>query len=150
MKTKVRPGREKILQLLHEIQKKHTHDQFISPEDVKDVADLLMISPAEVEGVISFYKMFSPVPRGRYTIRLCDSLSCRISRSLGIYEYIQNTLQIRRNETTKDGLFTLEIVNCLGHCDTAPNMMVNDTLYTSLDVPAVEEILQACRDEAES
>lgn len=140
-------GREQILQQFHNIQKKKSDQQYISRRDVKEVAETLKISPSEVDGVLSFYRMYSPYPRGRFIIRLCDSLSCRISQSLKIYDHICSSLGIHKDETTKDGLFTLEIVNCLGNCDTAPNMMINDKLYTNLTVGRVEEILASCRQE---
>jgi len=139
------PDRDQILQMYHLVQKNNPHLKYVSREETEQIADYLGISIAEADGVLSFYKMFSQKPRGRYVIRLCDSLSCRVSRSLQIYSHVRDTLGIRKNQTTPDGLFSLEIVNCLGHCDTAPNMMVNETLYTKMTVGRVDEILAAYR-----
>jgi NADH-quinone oxidoreductase subunit E len=135
--------RDHILRMFHTVQDNNPHLRYVTRENVHEIAETLKISNAEADGVLSFYRMFSPKPRGRYIIRLCDSLSCRISRSLQIYGHIRESLGIRQNETTPDGLFSLEIVNCLGNCDTAPNMMVNDSLYTRLTVKRVDEILTA-------
>jgi NADH:ubiquinone oxidoreductase subunit E len=65
-----------------------------------------------------------------------------VTASLDIYDYLRRSLGIRKDETTRDGMFSLEIVNCLGSCNTAPNMMINNKLYSSLTVSRVEEILE--------
>ncbi len=102
----------------------------------------LDMSMSEVEGVLTFYQAFSRTPRGRYVLRLCDSLSCRICGSLDLYHYLRKRLGIQKGETTGDGLFTLELVNCLGCCDTAPNIMINDTLMPIHTVEELDAALQ--------
>ncbi|MFW5807769.1 MAG: NAD(P)H-dependent oxidoreductase subunit E [Spirochaetota bacterium] len=139
------PYRDNILHLFHAIQRENNLSRSITRDNIDDIASYLDISVAEVEGVLSFYRLFSGRKRGQHIIRLCDSLSCRITDSLKIYNHIKKRLGIRRNQTTPDGLFTLEIVNCLGNCDTAPNMMINDTLYTHLTSEKVDDILASCR-----
>lgn len=138
------PLKENILTLFHEIQNKDRQNH-ISPEMVRDVAEYLDLSVAQVYGVLSFYHMFSHRPRGKYVIRLCDSLSCRVLGSLDIYEYLVDELGIREEGISKDGLFSIELVNCLGSCDTAPNMMVNDTLVTHLTVEKLRDYLDGLR-----
>lgn len=131
------PRKENILLMFHALQDRDEDTSHIPAEDLAAVGAYLGISLAEVEGVLSFYQAFSPTPRGAYVLRLCDSLSCRICGSLDLYHYLRDKLGIREGETTADGLFTLEVVNCLGCCDRAPNLMVNDAL---LDVSTVEEL----------
>jgi NADH:ubiquinone oxidoreductase subunit E len=138
------PLKENILSLFHEIQNKDWKNH-ISPEAVRDIAGYLDLSVPQVYGVLSFYHMFSHRPRGSYVIRLCDSLSCRVMGSLDIYEYLVEELGIREEGVSEDGLFSIELVNCLGSCDTAPNMMVNDSLVTNLTVEKVREYLDALR-----
>ena len=145
--TRIPPNRENILSLFHEVQRNDADHNHIAPEAVRQVAEYLGLSIAEVYGVLTFYHMFSHTPRGRYVIRLCDSLSCRVAGSLDIYSYLTGEVGLKRGETTDDGLFSLEIVNCLGSCDTAPNMMVNDRLFTNLTVDMVERYIRTLREE---
>ncbi len=140
-------NRENILHLFHSMQKREITKNYITAAERREIAQTLGLSIAEVDGVMSFYHLFSPSPRGKYVLRICDSLSCRIGNSLEVYGYISKELGIKRGETTKDGLFTLEIVNCLGSCDTAPNMMINDKLYTNLTLDEVDTLIINCRKE---
>jgi len=96
---------------------------------------------AELDGVISFYKMFSREKRGVHVIRLCDSLSCHVCGSLDLYRHLRKKLGISAGMTTSDGKFTLEIVNCLGACDKAPNMMVDEKLVSGLSIDEIDALL---------
>ncbi|MFO8064986.1 MAG: NAD(P)H-dependent oxidoreductase subunit E [Spirochaetota bacterium] len=144
-----RPRREEILRLFHDAQNAEPLQNYVASNRLAEIARELEIPLAEAEGVISFYRHFSRRSRGRYVIRVCDSLSCRILGSLDVYRYLRHRLGIKRGQTTADGMYTLEVVNCLGSCDTAPNFMVNDTLYTNLDATKTEEILGALEREAQ-
>ncbi len=139
--TRFAPRRENILKMLHAVQKDAASTSYVDDDELAGIAEYLDISLAEASGVLSFYQAFSRKPRGRHVIRLCDSLSCRISDSLEVYRAFRRHLGVGRNETTRDGQFTLEIVNCLGSCDTAPNVMIDDTLYTHVKAADVELIL---------
>lgn len=141
------PLKENILSLFHEIQNRDPKNH-VPPDAVKEIAGYLDLSIAQVNGVLSFYHMFSHQPRGKYVIRLCDSLSCRVMGSLDIYDFLAHELGIREKGVSADGLFSIELVNCLGSCDTAPNMMVNDTLVTRLTVEKVRNYLDRLRLEA--
>mgnify|MGYP006286620893 CR=1 FL=1 len=141
-------AQEHILELFHEFQDRDSDHTYISPASVRQIAEHLDLSMAEVYGVLSFYHMFSHRPRGKYVIRLCDSLSCRIVGSLDIYAYLTEKLGLARNRVSEDGLFSLELVNCLGSCDSAPNMMVNDQLISNLTVDKVDSYITSLREEA--
>jgi NADH:ubiquinone oxidoreductase subunit E len=140
--------KDRILTLFHRVQNARADTNDIPPEAVRDIARHLNMSVAEVYGVLSFYHLFSVSPRGRYVIRLCDSLSCRVAGSIDIYSHLSRELGIKRGETTGDGLFTLEIVNCLGSCDTAPNMMVNNQLIGNLTISMLDEYIAMLMKEA--
>lgn len=146
---RVEPRRENILSMFHEAQNTGSPHNFVTDEDLSRIARRLGVPLAEVEGVLSFYRHFAREPRGRFVIRVCDSLSCRIKGSLDVYGHLQQRLGIGRNETTGDGLFTIELVNCLGSCDTAPNMMVNDELYTHLDEERIDAVLDSLAESAQ-
>ena len=147
--TQYAPQKENILLMFHALQEEHREDSYVPSEDIAAVAEYLGMSMAEVEGVLSFYQAFSQTPRGRYVLRLCDSLSCRICGSLDLYHYLRRRLGIQKGETTGDGLFTLEVVNCLGCCDMAPNIMVNDALWSVSTVEELDAALNKLVAEAE-
>ncbi|MFP4268747.1 MAG: NAD(P)H-dependent oxidoreductase subunit E [Spirochaetaceae bacterium] len=140
--TRYTPRKENILLMFHALQEEHRESSYIPTEDIAAVGKYLNMSMSEVEGVLTFYQAFSRTPRGRYVLRLCDSLSCRICGSLDLYHYLRKRLGIQKGETTGDGLFTLELVNCLGCCDTAPNIMINDTLMPIHTVEELDAALQ--------
>jgi len=88
--------------------------------------------------------MFYTEPTGKYIIRVCDSLSCHINDSKDIVNTIQNYLGIEDGETTDNKKFTLEVVECLGHCGEGPVMMVNDNIYTHVNENMAIDILKDC------
>lgn len=139
------PRRENILKMFHAAQQRPGSASSVDDEDLASIAEYLRISLAEASGVLSFYQAFSRKPRGRHVIRVCDSLSCRITGSLEVYHELRERLGVGRNQTTSDSEFTLEVVNCLGSCDTAPNVMVDDRLYTNVSRDDVSEILNEVR-----
>ncbi|NBC29212.1 MAG: NADH-quinone oxidoreductase subunit E [Spirochaetes bacterium] len=139
--TRFAPERENILLMFHALQEMNIDGSYLRAEDVATVADYLKLSVAEVDGVLSFYHAFSRRRRGRHVVRLCDSLSCRICGSLELYRALQ--------DAEKNGHFTIETVNCLGCCDTAPNFMIDDSLYRGAVPSEVPEILAAA-DEAQA
>jgi len=98
-----------------------------------------------VEGVASFYSMFSLKPSGRYVIRLCDSPPCHLVGSKSLLEYLEKKLKIKVGETTPDRLFTLELTSCLGVCAVAPAMMINDEVYGNLTFEKIDKILEEKR-----
>ena len=117
------------------------HRGWVSDESVKDIAQILEISNEEVDGVATFYSRIYRKPVGRNVILICDSVSCMIMGYGSIYEYISKKLGIAFGETTSDGRFTLLPISCLGDCDHAPAIMINDDHYNNLTVGKVEELL---------
>ncbi|MBU7000495.1 MAG: NAD(P)H-dependent oxidoreductase subunit E, partial [Theionarchaea archaeon] len=98
------------------------------------------MSSAEVYGVASFYSMFSTMPRGKYIIRVCTSPSCSLHGS--VITMLEDLLGISLGETTSDHLFTLEPSSCLGSCERAPVIMVNDEVYGDMTPEKIKEILE--------
>lgn len=137
------PERRNIIKMFHAAQEQTDSGSSVSEEALAAIAEYLGISLAEATGVLTFYQTFARVPRGRHVVRVCDSLSCRISGSLALYSRLRERLGVGRGETTPDGEFTLEVVNCLGSCDTAPNLMIDDELYERVDPDQVDAILDA-------
>lgn len=115
----------------------------LTQEDLEDIAELLNISPVEVQAVASFYTMYNVVePMGRYHIQVCQNISCTLLDAEHIIEYLENKLGIKPGETTEDKKFSLSTVECLGSCGTAPMMQINDDYYENLTVERANEILK--------
>jgi NADH:ubiquinone oxidoreductase subunit E len=131
--------RSSLLQILQAIQKKY---HFISDFAQQEVARFLNIHPVEVYSTISFYAFLKHQPKGRNVIRLCKTICCDLKGKTDIEEALQRELGIKFGETTKDRKVSLEYTNCLGMCDAGPAMLVNEKVYTRLDVESAINILK--------
>lgn len=109
------------------------------------VAQICEVQPSRVYEVASFYTMFNRQKVGKYFIQLCGTTPCMICGSEDIKKTIENHLGIKNGETTKDGLFTLLEVECLGACANAPMVQLNDDYYECLTPKTVIELLEACK-----
>ena len=114
---------------------------WVSDEAVRDVAEILEMTPAEVDGVATFYSLIFRHPVGRHVILICDSVSCWTMGYDAIREHLKAKLRVGLGETSADGRFTLLPASCLGACDLAPAMMIDEELYGNLTPPKVDEIL---------
>ena len=100
------------------------------------------LSPATVYGVATFYAQFSLEPKGKYEIRVCDGTACHVRGSMPVLNAIKNKLKLKEGQTTcENGLFSLEIVSCLGACGLAPVCMINDKVYPQMTSDAISVIL---------
>lgn len=112
-------------------------------EFAADTAQSLGLSVSDVYGVATFYSFLSTRPRGVNVIRVCKSLPCHLKNSGGVLESIRELLGIGPGETTPDSLFSLELANCIGACDRAPAMMINDEVYGDLTPKKISRILRS-------
>jgi len=135
--------RSALLPLLHIAQREMG---WISPESMIWAAERLDLSPAHVEGVVTFYSMYFTKPVGRHVIQLCRTLSCDIRGAQGVRKLIHDKLGIAPGETTGDGKFSLVEVECIGACGTAPAMMIGDALHENLTPESVGAILDRVED----
>ena len=115
---------------------------FVSDDAVRAVSDYFKVPAAEVEGVLTFYAQFKRVKPGRFKIAVCDGTACHIKGAPQILQWISAELGIGPGETDKDGLFSLEVVACLGCCSLAPVMSINGRVYGKLDRKGVTRILK--------
>jgi len=113
------------------------------------VAGLLKLDPIEVYEVATFYSMYNLKPVGRYMFEVCQTGPCMLRGSDDIIHYIYEKLGIKPGETTKDGLFTLKTVECLGACGYAPMMQMGKTYREHLTKDKVDAIIDECRRNAE-
>lgn len=121
---------------------------WLSPEAMDYVAGLLKLEPIEVYEVATFYSMFNLKPVGRYVFEVCQTGPCMLRGSDNIIDYIKATLGIGVGETTKDGLFTLKAVECLGACGYAPMMQLGKHYREHLTKEKVDAIIEECRSNA--
>jgi NADH-quinone oxidoreductase subunit E len=115
---------------------------WLSDDALRDIGELLNMSPADLDGVASFYNLLFRQPVGRHVIYLCDSVSCWIMGSDRQCAHLSERLRVAPGETTTDGRFTLLPIVCLGACDRAPVMMIDDDTHFDLSPGKIDEILE--------
>jgi NADH-quinone oxidoreductase subunit E len=116
---------------------------YLTREAMEKVARRLGVAPSEVFGTASFYSLFRTEPVGRFVIQVCEGLSCYLNDGAErVVDYIGAKLGIRPGQTTPDGRFTLQTVQCLASCGTAPAMRVNDQLYENLTAAGIDAVLE--------
>ncbi|MBI5571617.1 MAG: NADH-quinone oxidoreductase subunit NuoE [Desulfomonile tiedjei] len=117
------------------------HYGWISDEMLREVAGLLDVDPAELDGAATFYNHLYRKPVGRHVILVCDSVSCWIMGYESLVAHLTRRLGIGMGETTADGRFTLLPIQCLGSCHTAPALMIDADLHEELDEQKLDAIL---------
>jgi NADH-quinone oxidoreductase E subunit len=138
IKSKYPSIRSTIMDVLWLAQKKWG---WISPEIIEYIAQLLSVPPSSVEGVVSFYTMYFKKPMGKYHIQVCTNVSCMLLGGDNIYEYIKEKLKIGNLETTQDGKFSLEAVECMGACGESPMIAINEDYYYNVDAAKIDKLL---------
>ncbi len=130
---------ENLLILLKESQSRRS---YLPPELLAELASSLGISISEVYGVATFYSFLSTKPQGRNVIKICKSLPCFLKNSQLIIEGVEQEIRIKPGETTPNGRFSFQLANCIGACDKAPAMMINDEIYGDLTPKKIAGILK--------
>jgi NADH-quinone oxidoreductase subunit E len=118
------------------------HRGWVSDESVAELAEFLGMSSAGLDNVATFYNIILRKPVGRHVIFVCDSITCFVKGYGSILDYFREKLNIGFGETTPDNRFTLLPIPCLGTCDHAPAMMVDEDLHTDLDSDKIAQILE--------
>ena len=131
-----------LLKMLKEAQ---ARSGYLSQDFMVETAKSLSISISDLYGVATFYSFLSPKPIGRNVIRVCKSVPCYLKGSQMVIESIENNFGIKPGEMTGDGRFSLELVNCIGACDRAPAMLVNQEVHGNLTSKKISEILRSYR-----
>jgi NADH-quinone oxidoreductase E subunit len=139
--------RSAVLPALYLVQ---SQQGYITGNAMRHVAELLGITAADVEDVVSYYTMFYTKPVGRYVVNVCRTLSCALNGAERVTEEICNRLNIKPGETDPSGTFTLVEVECLGACDRAPVVMVNDAWHEKLQPRDVGRMLEDLKSRGET
>jgi NADH-quinone oxidoreductase subunit E len=138
--------RSASLMLLHAVQERFG---YVSRQGVEWIAAKLELQPINVYELVTFYPMFQPNPAGKHHLRVCRTLSCALGGSYKLHEHFCRKLgldpEAHGPQTTKDGSYTVEFVECLASCGTAPVMMCNEAFHEGVSEKKADEILEECR-----
>lgn len=131
--------RAMLLAALYIAQEQHG---WLTPEAIRRVANRFGMSVGQVYSTASFYTLFKLQPQGQYRIQVCEGLSCYLRHGAEpIINHVAKRLKIKPGETTPDGKFTLEVVQCLASCGTSPALRVNDELYEQMTPQKIDDLL---------
>ena len=130
-------------ELLNMIKEEQAKNGSVSDGAMADIAQTLHLPIGDVYGVTTFYSFLSTRPLGRHVIRICKSVPCFLQNGEMMAASIEKELGISPGETTSDGRFSFELTNCIGACDQAPAMLVDDEVYGDLTPEKIGEILQS-------
>ena len=137
--------RSASIMLLHALQE---HFGYISKEALEWTAARLGLQPIHILELVTFYPMFRQQPVGKYHFKICRTLSCALAGSNKIYEHFCRKLGLDPHghgvQTTPDGRFSIEFVECLASCGTGPVLMCNDAFHEKVTVEKAEELMKKC------
>ena len=138
--------RSASLMLLHAMQEQFG---YLSRQAVEWIAAKLELQPINIYELVTFYPMFQQKQVGKYHLRVCRTLSCALGGSYRLHDHFCHKLGLNPEahgvQTTSDGKFTVEFVECLASCGTAPVMMCNDSFYEGVSHEKADQILEACK-----
>ena len=130
------------MMILSDIQREYGY----IPLEVQElVSDLTGIPVSEIYGVVTFYSLFSLTPKGKYVIGVCLGTACYVKGSQLVLDKFGELLNIKPGETTEDGLFTLDVLRCLGACAIAPAVSINGKVYSMVQTKQVQGIIDEYR-----
>lgn len=138
LKTHEKGRRESLIPILQEVQERMG---YLSEEAVIEVGRHLDIPASKIYGVATFYNQFRFQPKGRYHIQVCRGTACHVLGSATVLEHLEKKLSVRAGQTTRDGLFSIEVVACIGACGLAPVICINGEFFARVDDKAIEGII---------
>ena len=136
-------GRDALIPLLQRVQEA---EGFLSPETIVAIGRHLDLPASKVYGVATFYNQFRFVPRGRYHLMLCRGTACHVKGSAKLLEAACKSLKLQPGQTSRDRLFSLEVVVCMGACGLAPVININGEFHAKVTPAKLARLLEACRD----
>lgn len=140
-------GRDKLIPILQDIQEAYG---YLSEEAIAEVAKYLHLPTSKIFGVATFYNQFRFEPKGKYHIQVCRGTACHVSGSAEVLSELQKVLNVEAGQTTKDGLFSLEVVACIGACGLAPVIAVNEKFHAKVAKDDIEDIIENYRKKEEA
>jgi len=134
--------RDQLIPLLQEIQ---DTDGFISKDAIIQVGKHLKIPTSKIYGVATFYNQFRFEPQGKYHVQVCRGTACHVLGSATVLEELEKNLKTKAGKTTKDGLFSIEVVACIGACGLAPVISINGEFYGKVTSDSLKGIIEEYR-----
>lgn len=132
-------GRESLIPLLQEVQEQ---EGFLSEESITMVGRHLKLPASKIYGVATFYNQFRFQPKGRYHVQICRGTACHVLGSATVLEELEKALKVKAGETTRDGLFSIEVVACIGACGLAPVISVNGEFHAKMTGESIKELVE--------
>jgi len=135
-------GRDHLIPILQEVQ---DTQGYLSQESIAEIGKALDLPASKIFGVATFYNMFRFQPRGRHHIMVCRGTACHVKGSAKSLDMVSQELGIQPGETTRDGLFSLEVVACMGACGLAPVVNINGHFHAKVNPMKLRKIVEECR-----
>lgn len=135
-------SREDLIPLLQEIQE---NQGYLSENAIIKVGKHLQLPTSKIYGVATFYNQFRFEPKGKYHIQVCRGTACHVLGSSTVLDQLEKHLKIKADQTTKDNLFSIEVVACIGACGLAPVICVNGEFYAKVTSESIKEIVENYR-----
>jgi NADH-quinone oxidoreductase E subunit len=143
LKKHPRAGRDALIPILQEVQESQG---FLSREAVTRISKHLNLPATKIYGVATFYNQFRFLPKGKYHIMVCRGTACHVKGSSRVLEMAQKLLKLKPGQTSRDRLFSLETVACMGACGLSPVMNLNGEFYAKVTPQKLVKIIQECRE----
>jgi len=135
-------GRDALIPILQEVQE---YEGYISREAVAAIGKHLNLPTSKIFGVATFYNQFRFQPKGKYHITVCRGTACYVKGSNLVLETAEKELNLKPGQTSRDRLFSLEVVACMGACGLSPVMSINNEFYAKVTPQKLEKIIQECK-----
>lgn len=138
----VNASADDLIPILQDIQ---TDEGFLSEASVREVANFLKLPTSRVYGVATFYNQFRFSPTGKYNISVCRGTACHVLGSATVLEELEKQLKVKAGDTTRDGLFSIEVVACIGACGLAPVISINGEFHAKVTTESLKGIIEEYR-----
>ncbi len=134
--------RDSLIPMLQDIQES---EGFLSENSIVKVGNILHLPTSKIYGVATFYNQFRFQPNGKFHIQVCRGTACHVLGSSTVLKEIEKKLKIKAGQTTRDGLFSIEIVACIGACGLAPVISINGQFFAKVTIDSLTEIIESFR-----
>lgn len=138
--------RDALIPILQEVQ---DEEGFLSKEAIVRIGHHLGLPASKIYGVATFYNQFRFLPLGKYHIQVCRGTACHVKGSAGVLDALQRALGVEAGETTRDGLFSIEVVACIGACGLAPVVSINGEFFAGMTPEKIQKVIEQYRTQAQ-
>ncbi|NLX21260.1 MAG: NADH-quinone oxidoreductase subunit NuoE [Phycisphaerae bacterium] len=138
-------GRDALIPILQAVQERQG---YLSREAMIEVGQHLGLPVSKIYGVATFYNQFRFQPQGKFHIQVCRGTACHVKGSARVLDAVRQALKIEPGQTSRDGLFSLEVVACIGACGLAPVICVNGEFYAGMTTEKVDKLIRSCQRKA--